>query len=55
MSDWHYSEEKRKREREERERKIVSRGWDIVSASGRPLCTVSNPDHDEKVNNIFRQ
>jgi len=47
MSDRHYSEEKRNREKEERERKDVRRGWDIVSLSGR--LYVSNPDHDEKV------
>ena len=54
MPDGHYSEEKRKRETEERERKNEEGGRDIVSPRGRPLCIQPNPDHDEKVlNNIF--
>lgn len=56
MSDWHYSEEKRKREkRKKRERKDVRRGWDLASLSGRLYVLYPNPDHDEKVNNIFEQ
>ena len=43
---------KREREREERERKDVRRGG-TGELHRTPLCTVSNLDHDEKVNNIF--
>ena len=53
MSDWHYSEEKRKQEkRKKRERKDVRRGWDLVSLSGRPYVLQTMT---KRVNNIFDQ
>jgi hypothetical protein len=53
MSDGHYSEEKRKRETEERERKEVEGGEILESVSGRPLCIQTNLGHDEYVNMLF--